>query len=81
MSFKSYVLSRQVTNDPIGTFISDVKFDRDFPDDITSLRALQFYLCTRNACPEAVEAAHQVWRQYCDMPGATRTLAREIDQP
>ena len=63
MSFKTYVLARRRTDNPLGDFIADVKSDPAFPDP-RSWNDLQTYLVGRGACQEAIEAAQQVWHQF-----------------
>ena len=64
MSFREYIARQRVTNTPVGDFISDAQFDKDFPE-VKTLKELQSYLDLRNACCEAHEAAKIVWRTYC----------------
>lgn len=61
-SFRAYVKARPATDDIRDDFAQDFRGE-DAPV-IRSGIALIGYLRERNACPEAIEAAKLVWREY-----------------
>ena len=63
MSFRAYVQKRRITDTPAGDFVGDARDDRTLPDPAT-WEELERYLLLRGACPGAIKAAKQVWREY-----------------
>jgi hypothetical protein len=66
MTFKEYLATRRITDTPTGTFVTDSRGDRRFPD-VDSWSDLRAYLSRRagGGNREAVlEAGYLVWRGY-----------------
>jgi uncharacterized protein YozE (UPF0346 family) len=63
MTFKEYLVTRQVNNNIQGDFVNDAKSDSKFPD-VTTWPELNRYLLQRNAYFVAIEAARLVWSAY-----------------
>jgi hypothetical protein len=66
LSFRQWLSILPRTDDPFGDFVDDVISDRGMPDDFESLDRLLMYLQIppRRACPEAIEAATEVWERW-----------------
>ena len=66
MTFTEFILSRHVTDTIRGDFIRDardmIEIGR-FPDPPT-WDNLEVYLGLRHACPEAMRAGRQLWREF-----------------
>jgi hypothetical protein len=66
MTFAEFIQSARVTETPRGDFIADAKTLINacvFPA-IDSWGDLYGFMMRRRACPEAIEQARKVWRQY-----------------
>ena len=63
-TFKRWAARARKTNDPVSDFIGDFRSDKGAPSDFESLARLRLYLKTKNACPEAIEAAAGAWKRY-----------------
>lgn len=65
MNFATYLRHHaKARRNPVGDFIRDARADTDFPPTIASWPRLKGYLYACNACPEAVTAAKNCWRNY-----------------
>jgi hypothetical protein len=64
MTFKEYIRTRQVTDNPRGDFIRAAKDDLGMPDNFKTWRELEGYLQRRGVSEGAIAAAKTVWRQY-----------------
>jgi hypothetical protein len=63
MSFRTFLTQAEVTDDPAGDLIADMRSDRDLPD-VQDIRAARFYLRDRGACQGAIDALPDVWWRY-----------------
>lgn len=63
MTFKQWLATRNVTQNPRGDFLDDAKGDSSFPE-VHSKDQLETYLASKSACSEAVVEALKLWRQY-----------------
>jgi len=64
MTFKNYIIKRNITDTLQGDFIRDVQSDISFPDNIETFRQLNAYLDKRNADSKVFPAAKKIWQQY-----------------
>jgi hypothetical protein len=67
LSFTNFILTRRVTDTPRGDFVADTKFligMGRFPVVVGSWDSLESFLYGRHACPGAMAAGRQVWREY-----------------
>ena len=64
MTFKEYINTRRVTDDPRGAFLKLAKGDLDMPDNFKTWRELEAYLQGRSATEASIAAGKKVWRQY-----------------
>ena len=64
MTFKNYIMKRNITGTIQGDFIRDVQLDINFPNNIETLGQLNTYLDKRNAVNEVFPVAKKVWQQY-----------------
>jgi hypothetical protein len=62
-SFRDYLMGRRITDTPEGDFVGDAKRDPLFLD-ATTWDEVESHLRSGSACPEAIKAARNVWRQY-----------------
>jgi hypothetical protein len=62
--FSQWAIRARMTGDPVGDFIGDFRRDKRAPSHFESLARLRLYLKTKNACPEAIEAAAGAWKRY-----------------
>jgi len=67
---RTWLFRTDQTDDPAGDLIDDMRQDRDLPTTFASLEAMQDYLRSRRACPEAIAASEGLWRRYCREIGA-----------
>src|SRR6516165_3328923 len=73
--FSQWAIRARMTDDPVGDFIGDFRSDKRAPSDFESLARLRLYLKTKNACPEAIEAAAGAWRRYQSWRSCSHTDA------
>lgn len=64
LTFKQYVLRHPESNDQIGDFVGDVKYDKTFPAGRTTWQELRRYLRRKGAYTEAISAARTLWNRY-----------------
>jgi uncharacterized protein YozE (UPF0346 family) len=64
VSFHHWINVARKTDDPVGDFIGDARYDRNFPLNIRSQKALKIYLNRRGACQECIDILPDVWRRY-----------------
>lgn len=70
MSFREYVTTRKVGDNPAGDFITDARADSNFPDAQT-WPDLKEYLARKGASSEAVRSGQIVWKSYMNMQRKT----------
>ena len=65
-TFSDFIKSVRVTNSPRGDFIADTKtlINCGKLPAIKTWGELYHFMSSRHACPEAIEQARKVWRQY-----------------
>jgi hypothetical protein len=63
-SFLAWLAVANVTDDPAGDLIDDLRRDTRKPADIPSRAELRRYLRLRRACREAIRAVPTVWRRF-----------------
>jgi uncharacterized protein YozE (UPF0346 family) len=63
-TFFEYLIERIPTNDPVGDLAEDMRRDGARPEHIRTIANLRRHLLTKNACPEAFDAADAAWREY-----------------
>jgi hypothetical protein len=64
MTFKEYINTRRVTDDPRGAFLKLAKDDLDMPDNFKTWREFEVYLQRCATYEGAIKAAKIVWGQY-----------------
>jgi hypothetical protein len=66
MTFKEFIQSARVTNSPRGDFIADAKtlINAGVFPTVEGWGDLYGFMARRRACPEAVEEARKLWRQF-----------------
>lgn len=75
-AFNAYC-RRATTNDkPAQDFLIDFNSDHRSPQTITAWDQLHVFLLCHDACPEAVQAAKVVWRNYAAQQRRRRTKRR-----
>jgi hypothetical protein len=61
---RDFLARARITEDFAGDLITDMRHDETLPPSFGSIREMRDYLISCNACPEALEAAPEVWRRY-----------------
>jgi len=67
MSFKDWIATARITDDPEGDFVEDMRSDirnAKTSADFSDIAHLRRYLLLRGACQGAMEAVPGVWRRY-----------------
>lgn len=65
MTFKEYLKNlAKKDGKPIYDFAKDIMRDSEFPDTITHIDSLRFYLILKRACPEALAAGTKCFNNY-----------------
>lgn len=65
MTFKQFIASQEITDDPKGDFIADFRQDREHKyRRFYSFGGLEGYLQRKGACGDAMRAAKAIWADY-----------------
>jgi hypothetical protein len=62
-TFKQWIKTTNITDDPVGDFIADARQDPRLPN-VKSKRALHWHLVRSGACQEAVKTIPEVWARF-----------------
>ncbi|WOH37654.1 sterile alpha motif-like domain-containing protein [Thalassotalea fonticola] len=65
--FYTWLLSQSGRNDIISDLASDVRQDSSFPLDSDNFTSLREYLENKGACPGALEALDEAWREFVEI--------------
>jgi hypothetical protein len=61
---QAWLAAAQITDDPAGDVIADMRRDPDIPALFKNIDAMRDYLRTKGACREALAALPIVWRRH-----------------
>lgn len=64
IGFYSWLLSQVGRNGPVGDLASDVKRDREAPNDNARKEIWLSHLEHKHACSEAIEALNDAWTEF-----------------
>lgn len=64
IGFYSWLLSQVGRNDPVGDLASDVKSDREAPNDNAGKETWLSHLRHKRACREAIDAFKEAWAEF-----------------
>lgn len=64
IEFYSWLLSQAGRSDPVGDLASDVKRDRESPNDNAEKETWLSHLKNKRACREAIEAFKEAWAEF-----------------